>query len=765
MTILVAAIKDYINANNALSDFTATASTNVLTMTSVAFGPRAFSTCTISVGGGSPASIAVASIRTGTGVYSITEALSPAISMTITAPAVAGVQAAIDETITFEKGLSAQSAIRDDAVAKLSALSVFNGDANSIYSIGTNSNDVRFISTEGGDHSALTIAFKTIYDETDYSETQFGGNLSSTVSVVTAGVDRSVPLQVLTVTFPDGTTSQKTLEGTFTRAQMTAEYNTLANANSGWNTVTDGTSVVTATAATIGIISANFSGSIASLYSGSSPSGVTFTGAQTRAGRSAYNTTDRITLTPPVGNAITINFDSTTAYNPDSGSSPTNVVGITATEIATALQAAWSDTTYFTVARSGAILTFTGTNRGAITGTFAYTIVNGDTRTGTLVSPLITNSVSGNISTTEGIDRLYGKMTRVTITLNSTTGSTVIFDRHYGEGPGRLLDPDFTAGANDLPYGDSGAANAADYLNLYYDPDKTQSGTELAKPNGTVANTLTAMQAALAAINSNQYVLVVPDSTSSPTSIQISPSQFSSSANYVTTFSPATQVVVSSVAPTTTALTAVAEGNTVATGSPTQSTSGTDINTTFSIVRPWASGLINPTKVFPVFAESGYISGTLFNRLRAADLGYDFGGTNYISYFERSQMSITPNFDTETVETIALWADGGTIETVGGEPQRATLQVRSRGTNYSGENAYLTVAEDNTQTNAKKNKLVVNDFVVGSAYKVDTRIQGRFINYRVDDALASTASGYVASNNKAWNISGLQLKVRKGGDR
>ena len=274
-------------------------------------------------------------------------------------------------------------------------------------------------------------------------------------------------------------------------------------------------------------------------------------------------------------------------------------------------------------------------------------------------------------------------MTRVTITLQTLAGDSVIFDKHYGEGPGRVLDPSFTPAANDVV-----PSNTATYLATYYNPDATQDATELAKPNGVVTNTLTAMQEALAAISSNQLLLVTPNSSSSPTSIQISPSQFSSNANYVKSFSPATQVINASVAPTTTSLTNAAEGVLVAAGSPTQSTSGTTISTTFDIVRPWSNLNINPTKAFPIFAESGFSGGTLFNRIRAGDLGFDFGGTNYVSYFERQQMSITPTFDTETIESISLFADGGTITTVGGEPQRATLHVRRRGTNYSGENPF-----------------------------------------------------------------------------
>lgn len=763
MTQFVAAIRDYVNANNALADFTATASSNVLTLTSDVPGPRAFSTSTFAVSGsGSTTNISPSSTVTGIGVYGITAALSPAISMTITAPAVGGVQGAINETITLAKGLTAQTAIRDDIITKLSALSVFNGSANAIYSVAANGNNVRFTSVNGGNHSALSIAFATSYSGTSYTETTFGGNLTDSVTVVTTGVDNSIPQPVLTVTFPDSTTSSTVLSGTQSRATVVTAVSGLINANSGWSTTT-GTGLVTATSATVGVITNNFSVAVTS--TGTLPVGFSssnFTGAQTIAGVAAHTTTDRVTLTPPLGNPITVNFDDTSsypAYNPGTQ----NTAEVTAIQIATALQAAWTDTTYFTVARTNEVLTFTAVDRKAITGAFAYTVVNGDTRTGTLVSPLITNSVSGNIAITDGVDPIYAKMTRVTITINTTSGSSVIFDRHYGEGPGRLLDPNFTPAANDDTYGDSGAASDSAYLALYYNADATQNAAELAKPNGTVATLQSALLAALAQISTNNALIVTPDSTSAPTSIVISPSQFSSTANYVTAFSPATQVVAASVAPTTTALTNAAEGTLVAAGSPTQSTTGTSISTTFDIVRPWSNSQTNPNKIFPIFAESGYTSGTLFNRIRSADLGFDFGGTPYISYVEREQLSITPNFDTETLSSIALWADGGTIATVGGEPQRATLQIRARSTNNPGELAYLTTPEDNTQTGSKANKLTVNDFIVASSYKTDVRITGRFLNYRVDDAAADTSSSYTGSNTKAWNISGMQLGVLKGG--
>jgi len=763
MTIFVAAVRDYINSNAALSDFTATASTNVLTLTSDVPGPRTFNTSTFAISGGSTSNLTTNVSTTGVGVYGVAASLSPAISMRLQSSEASGIHAAIDQTITLSKGLSAASAIRDDIVTKLQALAQFNGDGSSIYTVSTSGNNVRLTSRIGANHNAITVSFKTTQGGTDYTETEFGGNLSESVSVVTAGVDNSIPVITLTVTFPDSTTSNVLLDGTYDRAAIVTQVSTLINAASGWSTAT-ATGLVTATAATIGVVTNNFSVTLAS--SGSLPTGFTnstFTGAQTRAGVAAAATTDRVTLTPPLGNAITINFDNTTSYpafDPDSQTT----AEVTAIEIATALQAAWTDTTHFTVQRTNAVLTFTATSRKAISGNFAYTVVNGDSRTGTLLTGLITNSTGGNISTTEGVDIAYARGTRVTLTANTASGSTVLFDKHYGEGPGRISDPTFVKAANDSDYGQTGHSSDSAYLAAYYNTDATQSGSELAKANGAVQGMQQALLDILTALTNNALISLTPDSSGSPTNIVIAPSQFSSTANYITAFAPVTQVVTSRVAPTTTNLTNAAEGTDVSDAAPTFSTSGTSISTTFNIIRPWESTKINPSKVFPIFLESvTATNGDITNRIRAGDLGYDFAGTNYVSYFERTQLSITPAFDTEQLTSIALWADGGSIETVGGEPVRATLQVRARATNNPGEKAFLTVAEDNAQSNSKANKLVVNNFVVASNYKTDMRLFGRFLNYRVDDAQSANAA--TANNNKAWNISGLQLDVKKGGTR
>jgi len=608
----------------------------------------------------------------------------------------------------------------------------------------------------------------------------------------------------LTVHFPDGTSAYSLLNGTgFSTTLIRDEIKSLIDNNSSWTTANSSTNAILLTAAAV---SPQNPFDVTVVSSGTLPTGFTdstFTVTEERAGYNASTDEDVLVLTPPSGFGTPINVTLTAGtgnsntFDIDSGVGYSTTPHITPNEIATLVYNAWqagsnsANQAIWTLANPGGSssnLDFTTVNRAAVTGTFTYTITQGTTRTGYAGGQTLISDANGS-ATTEGVTPTFARGTRVTLTLN---GGAVIFDRHYGEGPGRILDSTFVPAANDRHYGsvtgwDSttlanvrSTSNDNAYLALFYNPDATQNTAETNKSNGlavdmtlhTATNNTTTtlidldgtnvLKDMLAVIDSNELINVTADSTSDPTNLVVTSSQFSSDASYVQTYNPfSAQVVAARVAPTTSALTSASEGSTVSDSAPTQGTGGTSISTTFDIDRPWSSSNLNPNKLFPIFAESGYTTGTLFNRIRAADISYKFGASYYVSYAERTQVSINPDFDTEHLESMALWGDGGTVVTVGGEPQPATLRVRARSTNNSGQLAYLTTAEDNTESNAKANKLVVNDFVVGSDHKVDLRVFGRFLNYRIDDANAS--GSYVTTSNKGWNISGLQLHVKKGG--
>lgn len=601
----------------------------------------------------------------------------------------------------------------------------------------------------------------------------------------------------LTVTFPDNTTAYEILNGTYTVTNIRDVIKSIIDNNSSWTTANNSTNEVICTAPAVGTQDLY---SVTVVSSTTLPTGFTnstFTITETRQGVPASTDEDVLTLTPPSGFGTPINVTLTAGTGNSNTFDIESAVGysttphITPNEIATLVYNAWqagsnsANQAIWTLANPGgssAHLDFTAVNRETIAGTYATTITQGGVRAGyTGGQTLISNANAS--ATTEGVTPTFARGTRVTLTLN---GGTVVFDKHYGEGPGRILDSTFVKGANDNHYGsvtgyDStvlantrSTSNDTAYRALFYDADNPDAS----KPNGlSVDMTLhtttdnsgstnidlagtNVLLDILSVLNTNSLVNVVADSVTDPTVLTITPSQFSSDASYVLTYNPFSgETVAAKAAPSASSINSATEGNTVAGSTPSQATTGTTISTTFDIVRPWQSTNINPSKVYPIFAQSGFTDGVLFNRIRAGDLTYQYAGANYVSYIEKEQLSITPTFDTEEIKSIALFADGGSITTVGGEPQRATLRIRSRCTNNPGQTAYLTITEDNTQSNAKANKLVINDFIVASNHKVDLRNFGRFLNFRIDDANTNNTAG----NDKAWNLSGMQLKVSKGG--
>ena len=152
--------------------------------------------------------------------------------------------------------------------------------------------------------------------------------------------------------------------------------------------------------------------------------------------------------------------------------------------------------------------------------------------------------------------------------------------------------------------------------------------------------------------------------------------------------------------------------------------------------RPWGTSVIDPNKYFPVFAQNNSSN----KKLIAADIGYQFSGSDYVSYIERKQLAISPEYDTETINSIALHADGSD----------AVLRVRAKGTSYPGQDADLT-----------SSSILINAFTIQSEYKIDARVHGRLLNMRIDDAAADNT----AANSKKWNLAQLQLGVNKGGSR
>ena len=132
----------------------------------------------------------------------------------------------------------------------------------------------------------------------------------------------------------------------------------------------------------------------------------------------------------------------------------------------------------------------------------------------------------------------------------------------------------------------------------------------------------------------------------------------------------------------------------------------------------------------------------------------------YESYVERLQLALTPEFDTEQLTALALWADGSSRATLQGGELTNQLTVRLEATNYPGQLSSL--AADPTGQNSN-----VNLFNIGDDYKIDMRVHGRFMNFRVTDGpdVVAGTDGTVYNHETEWRLSGMQADVMKGGTR
>ena len=119
------------------------------------------------------------------------------------------------------------------------------------------------------------------------------------------------------------------------------------------------------------------------------------------------------------------------------------------------------------------------------------------------------------------------------------------------------------------------------------------------------------------------------------------------------------------------------------------------------------------------------------------------GGT-YESWISRVEAPMTPEFDVESLASTALW-----VEKHKHSDPDLDLTLSVRGTNALNE---MFVPDRKDFTPGPTNVT----FTVGSDYKVDTRVTGRFLSYLITDK---------GIHSKGWNLSGLQFMISKGGRR
>jgi len=131
----------------------------------------------------------------------------------------------------------------------------------------------------------------------------------------------------------------------------------------------------------------------------------------------------------------------------------------------------------------------------------------------------------------------------------------------------------------------------------------------------------------------------------------------------------------------------------------------------------------DPNDRVPIFSYT--------TELMYADKTYSLvDNSAYNSYVERRRLSLSPEFDTETLMSAALKVEGS-----------ATLALQVVGSNLPATNTDPTSGTSYT-------------FNSSTDYKVDIRENGRFLNYKLGE-----------TSTNSWNISGLQYEIKKGGSK
>ena len=152
------------------------------------------------------------------------------------------------------------------------------------------------------------------------------------------------------------------------------------------------------------------------------------------------------------------------------------------------------------------------------------------------------------------------------------------------------------------------------------------------------------------------------------------------------------------------------------------------------------SANVDPSVSRPIFVLSGDIYGVDFNNKYT-----DINNANYESYIERIEAPMSPEFDVESLSSVALWASKDVSADI-------DLRLRFRTTNAPGASLDSNPLTANGTVGDSENPL----FTIGKDYKTDARLNGRLLNFRFTDE---------SNVSKNWRLSGIQLEVKKGGRR
>ena len=569
---------------------------------------------------------------------------------------------------------------------------------------------------------SLSFSFFTTVDGVKYAEQTFGGNVSANLSVVQSGGSGSgVTAPVIRISY-DGSNVDTVLFGTNDQDDIASKI-ALALQNTAAFTASSNGAQITATRTTKGPNTNLASVTVISDPSSVLPSNFATAFTQLQPGQNSSTGNATVDVTLPASQFLP-------AQNVSVAMTGTTDAELSSSDIAALIRAA--SFTGWTTGGTGSTVTFTTVNNYSVnrldnglgTGTVQSHLYSAtaDDDSGLFrvyLDPMTTNAAT---ETTAGVTIRYSEPTVYRVTYSNGDIQDYVFGGTYD---GALAIG--TAFVSDIYSGGSSSTT--------YNP--TQISTELF----TSIKSYAGQRLNVTRNTTTQLVTAVPV-------------QYSQNGLWIDSI---TLVQRGTIAPTTLAVTIPATVN------DSTITETIDYVSSFDPDRPWPIDQVKKGRQYPIFIQTtNNADGTVNNsRIRAADIGFAFGadpynnvdGTPYISYVEKRDLPISPEFNTEEISTMALWADGGTREVLGGPLFRATVNVRMSGANNTAELASLLAGADTT-----------NQYVIGDDYKIDMRVNGRFTSFRIDDG-DEDANVTTGVNERAWNVSSYQFDIGQGGTR
>lgn len=680
----------------------------------------------------------------GNGIYGISTANSPAITIRFAQTASSYVPNGFTVDVTLPANETSSEEISLDLVAALKQITEFSGldpripnqtqptgayyyveaNADSATRVGSNAVNIFSLSNENVDASLLVVSAITKTSSAEYLSTQFGGQMGITQIVnidgSTATGTRAPTIRLVYdntyldfVLFGQNWTTELLAEKLAQALDNTPTFNgSYTNVSPYTVTAERETGAANTNLITIGVISdpdntlpVSLAGQFTETVAGVDPS----------AGQGTMTLTLPASEFLPAQN-ITVrvagNYNNLTSTG----------VELTSTQIAQLIRD--TNITGWVIGGTGADVTFTTADKwsvnrlddGAGTGTVQNFLwdMTADDDGGLFAVASDPLQDATAVETTSGIPVRYSQPTVFRILYSDNTFQDYVFGGGYNGALG--ISTPYNANLY------SGGQSTTTYTNVQM-VDKLETGIKAI--GGRTLNV-----------------------ERTGNSLRISPIQYSTTGLYIQS---ATLTYGGTLAPSS--LTVPIQTEILSTLGSTLTSFGR-----FDSDRPWANDQVKSGSIYPIFIQTSNTD-TSDSKIVAADIGYKFNadptnniaGDEYISFVERRELGISPQLDTEQIVTTALQATGGTATELNGPLYYPTLYMRVSPTNYTGDKANLLATASLT-----------NDYTITQDYKIDTKITGRFLNYRIDDADQDPT---VAATSYAWSLSSLQMEINKGGAR